>query len=119
VRGKLSGGGNLPRISPTRLGVEGGLTQGRWSLQGAVTRVARQSRVAELESATAGYTRVDGELSYRVSVNNAANPMTGEWTVYLQGRNLTDKEIRVHTSYLKDVAPQPGRGFVFGVRATF
>lgn len=115
VRGKLASGGNLPRMSPARLGVEAGWTEGRWSLQGTVLRVARQSRVAELETATAGYTRVDGELSYRLPPATT----TGEWTFYLQGRNLTDKEIRVHTSYLKELAPQPGRGFVLGVRSTF
>ena len=33
--------------------------------------------------------------------------------------NLTDREARVHTSFLKDVAPLPGRGFSFGIRTFF
>ena len=34
-------------------------------------------------------------------------------------RNLTDQDIRVHTSYLKDFAPLPGRNLAVGVRVAF
>ena len=36
-----------------------------------------------------------------------------------EGRNLTDRDARVHTSFLKDVAPLPGRALSTGVRLTF
>ena len=39
--------------------------------------------------------------------------------LFLQGTNLLDEEIRVHTSYLKNLAPQMGRSFTAGVRAEF
>jgi hypothetical protein len=35
----------------------------------------------------------------------------------VQGRNLTDAHIRVRTSFLKHIAPPPGRSFVVGLRA--
>ena len=41
------------------------------------------------------------------------------WKLFLDGTNLLDEEARAHTSFLKDVAPLPGRGFAFGVRTFF
>ena len=37
----------------------------------------------------------------------------------MQGTNLTNRVIRVHTSYLKDVAPLMGRSIVAGLRGEF
>jgi iron complex outermembrane receptor protein len=113
VRAQLKDGGNLPRISPSRVGLELGYTQGPWSKNLSVIRVQKQDKVAELETATPGYTKVNAEVGYQWVTTGAS------YLFFLQGNNLLDKEIRVHTSYLKDVAPQMGRSFTFGVRATF
>jgi iron complex outermembrane recepter protein len=82
----------------------------------ALTRVSRQDRVAsfdlrdgEPESATDGYTRVDAGASFR--------PAGWPLTLYVHGRNLTDQDVRIHTSFLKGFAPPPGRSLVLGVRA--
>lgn len=115
VRAKIKSGGNLPRISPGRIGVEASQQWGAWSGRASVMRVRAQNHLAELETATQGYTKVNAELSWRAG----AFAVGGNWLVFLQGKNLTDKDIRLHTSYLKDVAPQPGRSFTLGVRATF
>ena len=40
-------------------------------------------------------------------------------TAYLKVTNLTDTEARVHTSFLKDIAPRPGRSIALGVRGSF
>ena len=40
-------------------------------------------------------------------------------TWFVLAKNLTNDEIRVSTSVLKDIAPLPGRNVVFGVRAKF
>jgi iron complex outermembrane recepter protein len=37
----------------------------------------------------------------------------------LRGSNLTDEEARDHTSFLKDVAPLPGRDIRLSVRLGF
>ena len=37
----------------------------------------------------------------------------------LEGRNLTDEEVRLHTSPLKEIAPMVGRNFRVAVRADF
>jgi iron complex outermembrane recepter protein len=58
-------------------------------------------------------TRVDLGLVWRLPVPSVSAPLTR----FVQGRNLTDEDIRVHTSFLKDIAPPPGRSFVVGLRA--
>jgi iron complex outermembrane receptor protein len=39
--------------------------------------------------------------------------------LFLRGNNLLDQDIRVHTSFIKDFAPMPGRSLVAGLRANF
>ncbi len=39
--------------------------------------------------------------------------------LFLAGRNLTDDEQRLHTSIVKDLAPQPGRTIEAGLRMRF
>jgi iron complex outermembrane receptor protein len=124
VRGKLTSGEhsgeNLPRMAPARVGFSAGWRAAAWDTHVAVTRVTRQERTSsfdlrdgEPESATPGYTTVDAGVNWRV--RDGATPVT----LYLLGRNLTDADIRVHTSFLKAIAPPPGRSLVAGVRAAF
>ena len=40
----------------------------------------------------------------------------GRLVLFIQGSNLTDRVMRVHTSYLKDVAPLMGRSVTLGLR---
>lgn len=94
---------NLPRIPPLRLGT--GLRYDGGALRGDVglTRVARQERVSPFEEESEGYTLLDASIGYRL--------FTGALThdFVLQGRNLTDQEARPHTSFIKELAPLPGR----------
>ena len=39
--------------------------------------------------------------------------------ILLRGRNLTDEEARSHTSFLKNVAPLPGRNVTLSLRFQF
>lgn len=113
VRGKLDSGGNLPRIPPVRLGSELLYQHRGWQAELAVSHYFEQDEVAELESTSDAYTMVDVELAYNFGAD------LGGMTVYLKGTNLTDEEARVHSSFLKDRAPLPGRGFRLGLRGTF
>jgi iron complex outermembrane receptor protein len=111
ANGRLTGGGgNLPRISPARVGIEADYRSGSWSAWGTLLRVFRQDRVAALETQTPGYTRLDAGIEYRMQ------PAT---TLFLRGSNLLDRDMRVHTSFIKDFAPLPGRALTAGVRADF
>jgi len=73
----------------------------------------RQNRTAPLESATPSYTRVDLDVSHTLVTGNV------EWQLFARALNLTNEDIRIATSYLKDVAPLPGRSLIAGLRAAF
>ena len=119
VRGTITAidGGNLPRISPSRIGGKltwRGGSSGNWFADGGATHVFKQDRIAAFETSTPGYTRVDASVRYRwtYAVNRSAD-------FYLLGKNLTNRDIRVHASFLKDFAPLPGRSVFVGVTATY
>jgi iron complex outermembrane receptor protein len=114
VRAKLADSTNLPRIAPARIGVTLDAREDRWSEYVTVIHAFSQKRTSPLETDTSGYTRVDGELAYQLE---GAKGRT--LTIFLQGSNLLNREIRLHTSYLKDVAPLMGRSFTLGLRGEF
>lgn len=114
VYGKLNHNGNIPRLTPQRFGLELDHQWGAWLSNFSVTRVAHQNRVARLESETQGYTLMNAEVAFNVKGGRSTH-----YTFFLQGRNLLDSDIRVHTSFLKDTAPLPGRAAVIGIRGTF
>jgi len=113
VRAKLDDGGNLPRIPPLRFGGQFAYENEYISAHLDITRYQEQDKVAPSETTTDGYTLVDASISYDFSLLdlNAA--------VYLKGTNLTDTEARVHSSFLKDIAPRPGRNFAIGINGYF
>ena len=77
-----------------------------------VRHVGDQDRVAAFELPTDGYTLVGAQVSYR--------PWSGrDVRVFVDGRNLTNVEAREHASFLKDIAPSPGRTIRGGVAVTF
>jgi iron complex outermembrane receptor protein len=106
-------GRSLPRITPLR--VQAALVHDWHGLQSRVEtqHVARQNRTAEKEERTAGYMLLNASVSYQFK----AGPSNLEF--YVRGTNLTDRDARLHTSFLKEVAPLPGRGVQVGVRADF
>ncbi len=113
VSAELDAGGNLPRIPPMSFGA--GLhyhghhwraaVEGRW--------IDDQNDVAELETPTEGYTMVNAHVGRRFILGNQI------LDVLLRGRNLTDEEARVHTSFLKTFAPLPGRDVTLSARFWF
>jgi iron complex outermembrane receptor protein len=103
----------LPRIPPLRVGAGLRYEHGRWTAGASLRHAFRQDRVASAETETAGYTLVGADLSYRLPVGKS------EWELFARGTNLADEEARVSTSFLKDVAPLPGRSITTGVRVTF
>jgi iron complex outermembrane receptor protein len=114
VRGKLNNGSNVPRITPPRFGLELNGRTGPWTANVTAMRVMQQNHVAELETSTPGYTLVNVEASFRIK-ETRSNGIR----IFLQGRNLLNEEMRVHTSFLKNFAPLPGRALVVGLRGEF
>lgn len=77
-----------------------------------VRHVGTQDEVTENELPTDDYTLVN--------LSGAWRPMAGSGlTLFAEARNLTDEEAREHASFLKDIAPLPGRNFRFGVAYRF
>lgn len=113
VNAELDTGGYLPRIPPLRLG--GGLHyhSENWSASAEVRWFDDQTDVAVNETPTAGYTFVNASLGYRFLFRKQI------LDVLLRGRNLGDEEARSHTSFLKDVAPLPGRDVTLGLKFLF
>lgn len=109
----LDGGGPVPRIPPFRviagLAAEGGPLGGRIEVE----RAAPQSRTAEQESRTPGWTMVNASLDWR--------PMgaDGPLTLMLAANNIFDVEARPSTSVLKDYAPLAGRDIRLSARVSF
>jgi len=103
----------LPRIAPYRLGVGFDYRLGAFGAKFDVTYAGKQDRVAANELPTDSYTLVNALLTYRVK---ASQPDT---EIFLKLNNLLNEEIRLHTSVLKDIAPQGARSAMLGVRVGF
>ena len=113
-RGTLDGQGNLPLQPATRLGIDIGYRQAAWRSGVSVLRALRQDRLAAFETTpTPGYTQLDANLSYTQRFG------TNRVTWFVLAKNLLNQDIRISTSLLKDVAPQPGRNIIAGVRTNF
>ncbi len=113
VRAELDDGGNLPRIPPMRFGASLDYVYQRLSANVSWTHYSDQDDVAMLETETDGYDWINANINYRIPVNET------ELTLFLKVENLGDEEARVHSSFLKDLAPRPGRNFQIGIRGTF
>lgn len=112
VDARLDSGERLPRIAPERVGAHLQWQSGNWHARLAALRYQRQDRVGPFETPTDGFTRVDFDLSRGFSLSQ--DRVLSE--VFLRLRNGTDQLARVHTSFLKDLAPLPGRNIAVGLR---
>jgi iron complex outermembrane receptor protein len=107
------GSSNLPRIPADRVGMGVRWTDQSWTLALNYLHVDAQNRVADFELATDGYQ----DLSVRIG---RVIQMDGyEMQLFLNAKNLSNSEQRHHASFVKDLAPAPGRGFEAGIRVAF
>jgi len=113
VRARVKDGDNLPRTPPLRFGAKFNYQQTDWSANLDIIRYQKADRVAYLETKTDGYTMIDADVLYDLPYFNNSTAM------YFKIKNLTNEEARVHTSFLKDVAPRAGRSFSVGFRGRF
>ncbi|TGD75788.1 TonB-dependent receptor [Mangrovimicrobium sediminis] len=113
IRGELDGGADVPRLPPMRVGARLGWSDATWDVWTQVLDAADQDRPGENEEETAGYTRWDAGVQF--------SPTWGGTDLQLFARlnNITDEEIRLSTSFLREVAPEAGRGVEAGVRLVF
>lgn len=113
VRARLKSGGNLPRISPHRVGARLEMTPAPGlDVSLNYVRVASQKRIAEHETVTPGYNLLNASVAYDFSND-------GRYRVFLQGSNLLNEEVRSHASFLSRVLPMPGRNISAGFTLNF
>lgn len=113
TRATLHGGTSLPRIPPLRVGAQLNFSAGPYSAELGASHYFDQNKTGPLESRSDGYTLWDAQVGYDLNVGLQSI------TLYLRGHNLTDEEARPHTSFLKHLAPLPGRSFALGIRSAF
>ena len=112
VTGELSDGDNLPAIPADKFGFSIGTSFNEFDVKLDVEQVADQNDTSEEELATDGYTSVDILASYQP-------PAYEGLTLSAAIRNLTDEEIRQHTSPLKDKLPEAGQDIRLTARYRF
>jgi iron complex outermembrane receptor protein len=111
VDAELAGGAPLPRVPPSRLGLGLEWDRGPWVGSLSWVRAAAQTDTAAFETATRGYDLAALDLSYHFETSSRLH-----WEWFLKADNLLDEDIRHHSSFLKDQAPQLGRNLVLGAR---
>ena len=111
VRGQFTAGSNrdIPRLPPAKIRASYVVESDHWRAALNITRAAAQNNAGENQMSTLGYTRLDASLSY-----NQPN-----WSIFIQGQNLTDRDIRNATSFLREIAPEAGRNLTIGLRYQF
>jgi len=112
VTGELSNGGNLPTIPADKIGFGLGTSFNAIAVQLDVEQVSDQSDTALGELETDGFTNVDISASWQP-------PQYEGLTLSAAIRNVTDEEIRHHTSPLKDRLPEPGQDIRLTARYRF
>lgn len=114
VRAELRGTDEpLPRIPPFRYGAALHYDSGTWNGRVEVRGVAEQDRIGPFERPTEAYTMLNASLGWRLVFGHSVLELL------LRGTNLTDEEARNHVSFLKDLAPLPGRDVRLIARLAF
>jgi len=109
VRASLNQSGDVPRLPAARLGTSWEYVKDRWTTSISLVNAMDQNRSGEGQERTEGYVRLDAYVGY--SLDNLL--------LFARGTNLGNEEIRNATSFLRDLAPEPGRGITIGARYNF
>jgi iron complex outermembrane receptor protein len=115
-QGNFDAGGNLPLQPAPRLGAEIAHQKNGWLTNATYIYSYQQNRLASWEQGPApSYNLLNAGISYTERVKEV------NWTVYLNMKNLLNEQIRYATTPMavRLYAPQPGRSFMVGLRATF
>ena len=104
----------LPRVPPFR--VKTGLRYQRENTgaQIDIMHAFAQERTVDFETTTPAYTFLNAQLTHDVLLTN-----TVPVELFIRGENLTNDLARNHVSFIKDVAPLPGRNVMAGIRFNF
>ena len=79
-----------------------------------LTRVEKQRETSEFETPTKGYSLLGANINYNWRLSKDIKAL-----FFVKGNNLLNEIVRNSTSFLKDVAPEPGRGAELGFKIAF
>ena len=113
TRAELNTNEPVPRIPADRLGIGVNWSKDAWSVGLNHIHVREQNDLALLELPTEGYDWLDFNINWLYQGSSI------ETLIFLKGDNLLDEEIRDHASFIKDIAPRPGRSITAGFRMFF
>lgn len=111
VNAEFDAGGNIPLIPANKIGTKVEFYGPSWTLHVHLNKVSDQKDTGEFEYSTEGYDEVSLYSDYHWDLGSA-----GSLKLFLKANNLTDEEIRNHTSRLKNFAPESGRSYLIGLR---
>ncbi len=114
TRGTFVNGGDVPRMPPLRFGFQWDYSKEDWSASLRFTRAQAQDHPGANDTTTAGYYLLSLGGQYQIKDFHSAKIM-----LFLKGNNLLNENIRNSVSYLRNFAPEPGRGAELGIRMSF
>ena len=104
---------DLPRIPQGRLRLGADFSYKGLNVRPELAFVRKQVKTYPLETPTIGYSTFDINGSYTIATDHFAHIFT------FGAYNLTDRLYRNHLSFIKDLAPEMGRGVRFGYTFRF
>lgn len=114
TRGEFKSGGNVPRMPPLRYGLQLDYAKDKLNSYLRFTRADDQPHAGDFETSTAGYFLLNVGVNYQIKAYQDAKFM-----VFAKGNNLLNENIRNSTSYLRNFAPEAGRGAEVGFRVSY
>lgn len=111
---------NIPRIPPLRT-----VLKARYGYKDYLSALvegvfaATYSDTAPNEIGADSYQVLNAQLDIHLPYFKNEKGKSMFSSFYIRGTNLTDEEIRVSTSFIKDLAPLRGRAVLFGIRTVF
>ena len=103
----------VPRIPPLRATLSVDIPYGAFTVSPELMFAARQGRVFRDETTTPGYAVLNLDASYIWPRQHLAHVLS------FTGYNLTNALFRNHMSFIKDLAPEMGRGVKVGYSLRF
>jgi iron complex outermembrane receptor protein len=114
THGRFQDGSDVPRMPPWRYGSELKFYRERAQLFLRLTRAEPQDHPGPNEAPTPSYVLLNLGGEYRLPTAEKL-----ELILFARATNLLDQTVRYSTSFLRQVAPEPGRGAQVGISLKF
>ena len=114
TRGEFVNGSDVPRMPPLRYGFQLDYNLDKLSSYLRLTQADEQPYAGDFETPTDGYVLFNVGVNYQIKAYDDAKLM-----LFAKGNNLLNENIRNATSYLRNFAPEAGRGAEIGVRLSY